>query len=134
MKRKAKEIIHNSKAVFGRNLPFILRYLFFTAVLGFLLIRGFNLFLFWIAFICNACLLIRSIFIFIMDYLDCTLDIPGLSAFRKRCYDRKMIRNRNRLAASKRQREILMPYQTTSATCMPQVMLSDMSELTGSRK
>ena len=123
MKNHLYSVLHNSSEVFFRNIGTVLWYIFPTALFGWVLFSVGAVSLLTVAlFAYNGVRLILGIFGLVIDYLDAAVNVPGLSDFRKKLYDKKILRGRMRRDAVKKEKTILMPYQTASANGMPQVM------------
>lgn len=129
MKDKFKYFSHNSSVVFSRYLPNIVWYSLGSGIMIWLLSKGFISF--WTIGVAgyNIVMLLYSIFEMIVDYLDCAVNIRGVSKLRQKHYENKIIREKNRREKALQRKTILMPYQTTSFTAMPQVMTGKVNHL-----
>lgn len=125
MKINTTDFLHDSLVVLGRNVFSVLWYLFFTglSVLFLVKVTVYAVFI-WAVLFYNAIRLLISIFELVIDYLDTVLNIRRLSAYRQRCYERKIHRFRNSRIAGRKKAVVLMPYQSSSIPfTLPQAML-----------
>lgn len=133
MKDKVLFYFHSTLKVLGRNCSMLL-YLVSTVFLLYVFgkfddsdIVIFPIFLFSVSLI----MLIRGVFGLVIDFLDTVLDIPGLSDFRRRCYDKKVDRIKARVNRKKEKKYVLMPFQPSNGTSKSDMMFYDISKIQG---